>query len=213
MAGLFPKLAAMACLLLLAGCNLAAPLGGKPGGDRAPAANPVTGAPIEVTPLDAPSSPAPSSPALSSPSAAPAAVTVVHRPGPDTPRPQPRPAGGAEARPSEARPSEARAAAGATAPDPAAVSPVVPAPAAAAEEKSAARLSCEKRKGQWVETGKGGAFGCITPTRDALKECTRSAQCEGACLARSGTCAPYVPLFGCNEVFDDSGRRMTQCLD
>jgi hypothetical protein len=33
------------------------------------------------------------------------------------------------------------------------------------------------------------------------------------CLARSGTCAPIMPLFGCNEVLDKQGRRVTLCIE
>lgn len=54
---------------------------------------------------------------------------------------------------------------------------------------------------------------CVRPTGEGLKACRRATDCRGECLARSGTCAPIAPLFGCNEVLDDMGRRMTQCID
>ncbi|MBE2275295.1 MAG: hypothetical protein IAE87_03255 [Rhodobacteraceae bacterium] len=176
MAGVFPNLAAIAAVLVLAACQLS-----LPGGGAAPAApDPVTGGAIEVTALDA------------APSAK--AAAVIHRPGPGTPRPRARP--GRAAAPQ---------------PGPEAAAPVA-APKAAAP-KSEAQLGCGKRGGRWIEIGKSGAFACVTPVKDAMKECTRGTQCEGDCLARSGSCAPYRPLFGCNEILDDSGRRMTQCLN
>jgi hypothetical protein len=45
------------------------------------------------------------------------------------------------------------------------------------------------------------------------KACTRQSQCEGYCLARSGTCAPITPMFGCNDILQDDGREVTLCLD
>lgn len=53
---------------------------------------------------------------------------------------------------------------------------------------------------------------CVNPTRDAGKACRRGSDCEGLCLARSFTCAPYDPLFGCNEILQDDGSRVTYCL-
>lgn len=74
-----------------------------------------------------------------------------------------------------------------------------------------ARLTCEKAGGSWAKTGSGFSS-CVWSTKDSGKRCTASSQCKGQCLARSGTCAPFTPLFGCNEILDDSGRRMTECL-
>jgi hypothetical protein len=54
---------------------------------------------------------------------------------------------------------------------------------------------------------------CVTLTRDGGKACTRQSQCEGYCLARSGTCAPITPMFGCNDILQDDGREVTLCLD
>ena len=54
---------------------------------------------------------------------------------------------------------------------------------------------------------------CIQPTRDGGKRCTRESQCDGVCLARSGTCAPVKPLLGCNEVLQDNGVRATLCIE
>lgn len=123
------------------------------------------------------------------PGAAPVAAT------PEAAAEAPAPAGAEQ---EEAAPAEA--------PPAPAVAPPVP-----EAQKSPAQLACEKRKGVWSKTGTG-LHGCVTFTKDNGKRCTRAGQCESQCLARSGTCAPFAPLFGCNEVLDDIGRRMTQCL-
>lgn len=54
---------------------------------------------------------------------------------------------------------------------------------------------------------------CVHYTTDARKMCTRSSQCQGACLARSHSCSPIRPLLGCQEILTDSGLRMTQCVN
>ncbi len=178
---------------LLAGCL---PGGGAPGA-RAPAGpNPVTGGEIEVTEL----APVPAAPAgpRGAGEAAPAAPLAAAAGG-DTPRPKPRPAA--------QTPEEA--AEGPSAPDPAAPTPAEALPEAA---KSEAQLACERRRGVWADAG-NGLNACVQTTRDAGKTCRKAGDCEGECLARSGTCAPFTPLFGCNDIFDDAGRRMTLCLD
>jgi hypothetical protein len=102
----------------------------------------------------------------------------------------------------------------------AAAAPVIEAPAdvppedvVPEEEKSAEQIKCEKQGGSWSRIGKTKARTCVQRTRDAGKQCKRDRDCDGVCLARSGTCAPVTPLFGCNEVVQDDGRRMTQCLN
>ena len=84
----------------------------------------------------------------------------------------------------------------------------VPAPA-----KSQMQLACEKKKGRWTKTGKGDLSTCVYATRDGGKQCSRESQCEGVCLARSGTCSPLKPLLGCNEILQDNGARVTLCID
>lgn len=59
----------------------------------------------------------------------------------------------------------------------------------------------------------GGLLACLRETKDSGKACTRGSDCEGQCLARSGTCAPAEPMFGCNDILTDSGQRMTLCRD
>jgi hypothetical protein len=79
--------------------------------------------------------------------------------------------------------------------------------------KSAEQLLCEKTGGQWAVAGKTGANLCVTPTRDGGKVCHKKGDCQGQCLARSGTCAPFSPLFGCNEILEKNGSRVTLCID
>jgi hypothetical protein len=81
------------------------------------------------------------------------------------------------------------------------------------QEKTPEQISCEKKGGNWTRVGKTQSRTCAQRTRDAGKQCRRDRDCEGVCLARSATCAPVTPLFGCNDVIQDDGRRMTLCLD
>jgi hypothetical protein len=92
--------------------------------------------------------------------------------------------------------------------------PVVVEPVAeSVEEKLREQILCEKRGGTWANAGKPGTKACIKRTRDAGKACKKQSNCESACLARSRTCAPVKPLFGCNEILQDDGRRVTLCID
>jgi hypothetical protein len=79
--------------------------------------------------------------------------------------------------------------------------------------KSDMQLACEKKRGSWSKVGKGNVFACVYNTKDAGKQCTRESQCEGVCLARSGTCSPLKPLYGCNEILQDNGARVTLCIE
>ncbi|MDQ2065660.1 hypothetical protein Q9295_04700 [Xinfangfangia sp. CPCC 101601] len=176
-------IAGISALLFLAAC--------LPGGgaSKEPAANPITGSAIEVTALDAPA-PAP-------------AASAATQPSPDMP-----PAESTALKP-KAKPAELPEAA-TVAPDGAAP---VAAPAVPEVLKTATQLACEKRGDVWVKAGSSSAHTCVKRTKDAGKRCTNGTQCQGECLARSNTCAPYQPLFGCNEVVQDNGVRMTLCLD
>ncbi len=73
--------------------------------------------------------------------------------------------------------------------------------------------ACLKKKGLWVRAGKSIAYACVKITKDSGKQCRKSSDCQGSCLARSMTCAPYDPLFGCNEILQDDGVRVTLCID
>lgn len=176
---------------LLSACQTS--LSGKPASDVTP--NAVAGDTIEVTALDAPPGEAPA--AEGSPGAAPvgaetAALQTAPRAAPAT--------------------SEADAAtmldaeAGKPAPQPDLTeTPVTP--------KSEMQIACEKKRGKWSKIGKGEARACIFKTTDGGKRCERESQCDGVCLARSGTCSPFKPLFGCNEILQDNGARVTLCLE
>jgi len=92
-------------------------------------------------------------------------------------------------------------------PEPPAAEPVPPVP------QSPEQIACERRGGSYARAGAGDARACIRPTRDGGKQCRRESDCEGTCLARSQTCAPITPMFGCNDILQDDGRRVTLCLD
>lgn len=72
--------------------------------------------------------------------------------------------------------------------------------------------ACFEKGGLWGAVGSGGTA-CMYPTRDAGKQCRNESDCDGYCLARSGTCAPYTPMFGCNEIVQDNGVVVTLCID
>jgi hypothetical protein len=91
--------------------------------------------------------------------------------------------------------------------------PADAAPVPAAAPPSPEQLVCERRGGRFMRAGQTGAMACVRTTRDAGKQCRRGSDCEGVCLARSGTCAPLAPLFGCHEILQNDGSRVTQCLD
>lgn len=81
------------------------------------------------------------------------------------------------------------------------------------EDRVAAQeIACIADGGRWGEAALPGVFVCYRPTRDAGKACSHDGDCQGFCLARSKTCAPVSPLFGCNEVLGASGRPSTVCV-
>ncbi len=73
------------------------------------------------------------------------------------------------------------------------------------------RVICEAKGGRWSRAG--GGFTCVMPTRDANKQCTAAEQCQGYCLARSGTCAPFTPLYGCHDIIAPSGGMQSVCIN
>ncbi|MDF0599158.1 hypothetical protein P1J78_00305 [Psychromarinibacter sp. C21-152] len=74
------------------------------------------------------------------------------------------------------------------------------------------RVICEAKGGRWSRAS-GSSYTCVYPTTDANKACTAPDQCEGYCLARSGTCAPVKPLFGCHEIVSSNGGMQTVCVN
>ncbi len=183
---------------LLAGCQTS--LSGKAPGDVTP--NAVTGGEIETTALDAVPG------GTEEPAAVPEAVAAQ---GSDTAGKQsdPRPVSdgqGADAKPA----TDAGAKPVAEATDPAPKPDLDAVPVALKSEK---QLACEKKKGRWAKVGSGDVRACVYLTKDSGKRCERESQCDSVCLARSGTCAPFKPMYGCNEILQDNGARVTQCLD
>ena len=139
---------------------------------------------ISVTPLAAPG-------VAVIPSAGPTAVLSA------TPRPRTRPEGQSVSEAPAVTPTGAES---------------LP-PAEAVVPKTAEQLLCEKARGQWVAAGDTGAYYCASMTRDGGKQCNKKTQCQGQCLARSGTCSPITPLYGCNDVLEKDGRQVTLCID
>jgi len=77
----------------------------------------------------------------------------------------------------------------------------------------AQRAACEAEGARWVSSEATGRSVCLRTPADANDSCATSADCEGVCLARSRSCAPVVPLFGCHEVINARGARQTLCLE
>lgn len=73
--------------------------------------------------------------------------------------------------------------------------------------------ACARDGGQWGKVPGRDAFVCYRLTRDANQPCTTKRDCDGLCLARSRTCAPQVPFFGCHEVLAANGARQTLCIE
>ena len=197
----------LATLLVLAACKLSLP-GAAPKDEPPTAAGAASSSEISVTPLDAPkpgtakpAPPAPAGNAATAPAkpAAPAAATpaaAAAKPG----KPQMTASDVAPTTKDPAAQAAVDAAAEAAAPPP----PVY---------KSPEQLACEKKKGVFSKVGSSGARACVMETRDAGKHCSKKGDCQGQCLARSQTCSPITPLFGCQDVLGLNGERMTQCID
>jgi len=189
----------LALLVPLAACQLA-----LPGRDRAPAAaaNPVTGGTITTTALDAPADTPTDRAADSRPDPA-AAATAPPAPARAGTAPPSRPAARSGTTPAGTGTGAAMAEGAAPVPEPVAT----PAP------KSEAERACEDDGGTWARAGDGGGMACIYTTRDGGKRCDNKDDCDGECLARSRTCSPIKPLFGCNAVLMDNGAEVALCLD
>jgi hypothetical protein len=180
---------------VLAACQLS-PIGGSRDVAAAPnpiTANPIMGNPImggeiAVTTLDAPASPAASSPA-------PSAVTSAAATGSAPPQ-----------RPATAPPAVPAA-------EPTIAPTTAPAPVVPQASKSASQIACEEDGGNWARAGESVAMTCIRPTRDGGQRCDSKSDCDGECLARSRTCSPIKPLFGCNPVLMDTGAEVTLCIE
>jgi hypothetical protein len=191
-----PRRLTLAVLALCAATVLSACQAGGPKGLDGPDAgvspNAVTGSEIEVTELEP----------VAGQGGTPPAIDAVAKPaGQNTAAPQAAPATDAASADTASQPVVA---------DPApkpdlAATPVTP--------KSEMQLACEKKGGTWFKIGNGGKRACVRQTKDAGKRCERESQCDSVCLARSNTCAPFKPMYGCNEILQDNGARVTLCLE
>jgi hypothetical protein len=178
-------------LPLLAACQLS-----LPGRDRPAAeANPITGGTITTTTLDA----------------APADVPPLA----DVPATQAQPAAPTDPALTPAAETAAAAPAAGTAPAPVSdtPAPIDAVPEQSEPVKSASQIACEEEDGTWARAGANGGMSCVRQTRDGGKKCDSKTDCQGECLARSRTCAPIQPLFGCNAVLMDNGAEVSLCID
>ncbi|RRH78407.1 hypothetical protein [Falsigemmobacter faecalis] len=76
-----------------------------------------------------------------------------------------------------------------------------------------AEVACTRTGGEFLKAAGGKARVCVQLHKDSGKQCRAALDCEGECLARSGTCAPASPLFGCHEILMENGVRAKQCRD
>lgn len=194
-----PALAALA-LLALTGCQMSLPFGKGEAPPPAASESAITGAAIATTRLE-PSREAAGAGMQAGAKAASAAATAPSgaTPGGATP--------GTAAAPTAEGAAPADTASGTAAATDAAVPPVPPV------VKSAAQMACEKSGGKWAAVAGKATRSCVKTLRDGGKRCTAKTDCQGECLARSNSCSPIAPLFGCNEVLGPNGVRETQCLN
>lgn len=73
--------------------------------------------------------------------------------------------------------------------------------------------SCIAEGGRWGKAGTSSAMACFRPAKDAGKACNAQSDCTTQCLARSGSCAPFWPIFGCTEVIQNDGSVVQLCLE
>ena len=185
------RLLVLTTLLLTMGCV-------APGGVGKPTpTNPITAGEIATTSLDSP----------------------ANQPAVSMPKPKPRPQNGKSglSKPEIVKPEPGKPEPGEPEPGKAGppktgtptTEPANPAPPPLTAEGRA----CLKKGGLWGKAGIGLGDSCVMRTRDSGKSCHRASQCDGVCLARSQTCAPYKPLFGCNAILQDNGLEVTLCID
>ncbi len=116
------------------------------------------------------------------------------------------PAAAVDVNPAPVAPADAKPAPQSSAPA-APVAATEPAPTVSPEQ-----ALCEKSKGQWSALADSSGHVCVHTTRDSGKSCHRKGDCQGQCLAQSGTCSPIMPLMGCNAVLQADGSEVTLCL-
>ena len=186
-------------LLLLTACQLTVPGAGTPTALSDAAVAVAPGDAIQTTKLDAPAAGDTAKPADAAP------PVVASAPSGEANAPSGEASATAATPHPKARPATLSALPAGPESQPAAdAAPAVP--------PSPAQLLCEKSGGQWSIAGDSGANICVKRTRDGGKRCTRKSECQGQCLARSNTCSPIDPMFGCNDILESDGRQMTLCL-
>lgn len=91
--------------------------------------------------------------------------------------------------------------------------PAEEAPTIGPELADRAEAACARDGGRWTQRSDSVTMVCFRTPPDANKQCTTRADCTTQCLARSRTCAPVTPLFGCNEVIGLDGAVSTLCIE
>jgi hypothetical protein len=186
---------AIALMVVLSGCIAGG--GGAGGGQagQAPDVRPLDMTAITAQPLGA----VPSGPA------APQTGRVIGAPTPQALAPQATTAPAASTAPAQSAADIGAAAAAVLGTGGAA--PAVSAPI------SPEQAACTQSGGRWGNAGDTGAQTCFRPAADAGKACSVQSDCSTQCLARSRSCAPFWPIFGCTEVVQNNGAVVRLCLE
>ncbi len=71
------------------------------------------------------------------------------------------------------------------------------------------RAECEASGGRWGPAANKTIFVCFRNLPDANKPCRAEGDCQGFCLARSRTCTPIEPFYGCHQVLSSGGLPQT----
>lgn len=75
-----------------------------------------------------------------------------------------------------------------------------------------AQKQCERGGGRWGLSPGKATYVCFQSLSDSGKLCSGEDDCKGLCLARSRTCSPIEPFYGCHEVLSNGGIRQTLCI-
>ncbi|MEM8630566.1 MAG: hypothetical protein AAGF74_04970 [Pseudomonadota bacterium] len=86
-------------------------------------------------------------------------------------------------------------------------------PVIGANQVDSARAACEAGGGRFGAGGLPNTQVCYTPFPDANEPCESADDCQGFCLARSRSCSPVEPVFGCIETLTSRGAESTVCFE
>ena len=75
------------------------------------------------------------------------------------------------------------------------------------------KVACENKGGRWGAAANKTSFVCYVTLPDANQTCQTGNDCTGFCLARSRTCSPIQPFYGCHEVLSRGGLPQTICIE